>query len=115
MAVIGHASLTSYSWRNIHVIFLLGFGRRVALIDDRNIPAGHKLTFQDALRIVATGTPAKIIFPNWMMNLTAGLAKVQLGFDELNVSEQTMIFICNTIDTLRLHHRCTCWRWCRLN
>lgn len=83
--------MTSYSWNNIHVIFLIGFGRRVTLIDDLIIPAGHKLTFQDALRIVATGTPAKIIFPNWMMSFTAGLAKVQLGFDELNVSHQIII------------------------
>jgi len=78
--------LTSYPRSNIDVVFLIGFGRRVALIDDLTIPAGHKLTFQDALRIVATGTSAKIIFPNWMMNFTAGLAKIQLGFDELNVS-----------------------------
>ena len=56
------------------------------MTDDLTIPTGHKLTFTDALRIVSTGTPAKIILPNWMMNLTAGLSKIQLGFDELNVS-----------------------------
>jgi hypothetical protein len=66
--------------------YLLAFGRRVTLIDDLIVPEGHKLTFKDALRIVATGTPTKIIFPNWMMNLTTGLARVQLGFDELKVN-----------------------------
>lgn len=80
------ASLNSGSTQlYIHLIFRLGFGRRVPLIDDLTIPEGHKLTFKDALHIVSTGTPAKIIFPKWMMSVTAGLAKVQLGFDELHV------------------------------
>ena len=59
------------------------------MIDDLTVPKGHKLTFKDSLRIVSTGTPAKAIFPKWMMSLTAGLAKVQLGFDELNVRPET--------------------------
>ncbi|KIM80206.1 hypothetical protein PILCRDRAFT_790075, partial [Piloderma croceum F 1598] len=75
----------------IHLIFPLGFGRRVPLIDDLTIPEGHRLTFKDALHIVSTGTPAKIIFPKWMMSLTAGLVKVQLGFDELHAYMLEMV------------------------
>lgn len=65
----------------------LGFGRKVNWTDDLAIPAGHQMTFKDALHLVSTDVFLKLIVPTWAMGWTARLRRVRLAFEELEVMQ----------------------------
>ena len=64
---------------------MIGFGSRATWSSDLVIPAGHQMTFKDALHILSTNLYLKIILPNWAMYLTKHTRKVDLAFAEMKV------------------------------
>ncbi|KAH7905463.1 cytochrome P450 [Hygrophoropsis aurantiaca] len=67
----------------LFVIGAAGFGRRISWKDDVVIPAGHQLTFKDALHSVTTNLLTKLLIPRWAMGLTKRWQHTRLAFDEL--------------------------------
>jgi hypothetical protein len=64
---------------------ILGFGRRVTWTSDLVVPAGHQMTFKDALHILSTNLIVKLSLPGWTKNLTKHSRKVHQSFVELKV------------------------------
>jgi len=62
-----------------------GFGKRISWGEDASIPAGHKMTFKDALTISSSDFFFRILLPNWVMGLTKRTERCRLAFDELRV------------------------------
>ncbi|TFK49124.1 cytochrome P450 [Heliocybe sulcata] len=67
----------------LFVIGVAGFGRRISWNDDMKVPAGHKMTFKDALHIVSTDVFLKLIVPKWAMGWTERFRNCQTAFEEL--------------------------------
>ena len=65
---------------------LLGFGRRVTWTSDLAVPAGHQMTFKDALHVSSTSLILKIVLPSWTMKLTEHTRKADRAINELKVS-----------------------------
>ncbi|KZP12182.1 cytochrome P450 [Athelia psychrophila] len=66
----------------LSVISVAGFGRRVPWKQDKFIPAGHQMTYQESLHIVSSRVFLKIIVPQWAMGLTKHTRNVELAFSE---------------------------------
>ncbi|KAN0127114.1 Cytochrome P450, partial [Lactarius tabidus] len=77
----------------LFVIGVAGFGRRVTWTSDLTVPAGHQMTFKDALHISSTSLILKLILPSWTMKLTERTRKADLAINELN---QYMVEMVNT-------------------
>ncbi|KAG6918711.1 hypothetical protein DXG01_012196 [Tephrocybe rancida] len=75
----------------LFVIGAAGFGRTISWKDDDTIPAGHQLTFKNALHIVTTDVFLKLIVPERALGLTQRLRDVRLAFDELERYMSEMI------------------------
>ncbi|KAI0064390.1 hypothetical protein BV25DRAFT_316258 [Artomyces pyxidatus] len=69
----------------LFVIGVAGFGRRISWIDELAVPAGHQLTFKDALHVVSSEVVTKILVPDWAADLTSRTRKVRLAYEELDV------------------------------
>ncbi|KAG6813563.1 hypothetical protein H0H92_009955 [Tricholoma furcatifolium] len=67
----------------LFVIGAAGFGRTISWKDDDIVPAGHQLTFKNALHIVTTDVFLKLIVPERALGLTKRLRDVRLAFEEL--------------------------------
>ena len=52
---------------------------------DLVVPAGHQMTFKDALHILSTNLIIKITLPSWTKGLTKHGRKVHQAFLELKV------------------------------
>ncbi|KAF9465378.1 cytochrome P450 [Collybia nuda] len=75
----------------LFVIGAAGFGRKSSWIDDDSIPAGHQMTFKDALHGAASSVFLNIIIPRGVMGFTERTRKVRLAFDELHKYMTDMI------------------------
>ena len=53
--------------------------------EERIIPKGHQMSMKDALRLVSTGTSAKILLPDWSLKLTKHLQSIEIAYEELQV------------------------------
>lgn len=53
--------------------------------EDTELPPGHQLTFQDALRTTLQDLFLKVVIPRWAMGLTKRFRRATLAFDELQV------------------------------
>ncbi|KAN0127112.1 cytochrome P450 [Lactarius tabidus] len=69
------------------------FGRRVTWTSDLTVPAGHQMTFKDALHVTSTSLILKLILPSWTMKLTERTRKADLAINEL---KQYMVEMVNT-------------------
>lgn len=68
------------------MVSVAGFGRRVSWKEDQSVPAGHTMTFKNALHIVSQNTLLKIAVPEWAMGLTKRTRDINAAFGELEVS-----------------------------
>ena len=53
--------------------------------EDKTIPNGHQMSMKDAVRLVSTGTSAKILLPDWSFKLTKHLQSIKIAYEELQV------------------------------
>ncbi|GJJ15066.1 hypothetical protein Clacol_009341 [Clathrus columnatus] len=68
-----------------------GFGRRISWSDDKNIPSGHHISFQTALRIVANSIIYVFVFPRWVLLLTKKFRNAYSAKDEFVAYIKEMI------------------------
>ncbi|KAI0064392.1 cytochrome P450 [Artomyces pyxidatus] len=68
----------------LFIIGIAGFGRRISWIDELTVPAGHRMTFKDALHVVSSEVIMKLAVPNWASGLTKRTRKIRLAYDELD-------------------------------
>ncbi|ESK89420.1 cytochrome p450 [Moniliophthora roreri MCA 2997] len=68
----------------LFVISVAGFGRRISWQDDIGVPAGHQMTFKEALHEVSTGIFIKLAVSKWAMGLNEYFRKIRLAFAELD-------------------------------
>ncbi|PVF96184.1 cytochrome P450 [Serendipita vermifera] len=66
----------------LSIICSAGFGMRVPWKETER-PAGHDLSFKEAMQIVSGDIYWKIVIPDALMSITKRTARVQLGFTEL--------------------------------
>ena len=52
---------------------------------DLVVPAGHQMTFKDALHILSTNLILKIVLPRWAKHVSKHARKIDLAFRELKV------------------------------
>ncbi|GBE81403.1 hypothetical protein SCP_0311320 [Sparassis crispa] len=69
----------------LFVIGVAGFGRRISWSEDIVVPAGHAMTFKDALHTVSTDLFLKIVVPDFVLklDLTTRLKTFRVAYDEL--------------------------------
>lgn len=74
------------------VISLAGFGRKIDLAQNqgRDIPAGYKISFLEALGLTTKFMLQILVFPSWLLSLTP-YAKAALGKTQLERYMQEMI------------------------
>ncbi|OBZ67577.1 hypothetical protein A0H81_12404 [Grifola frondosa] len=67
------------------VIGIAGFGQRATWTGGEVVPAGHSMTFKDALHEVSTRVHMKLILPNWVLNWgpTETIRHFKLAYDNL--------------------------------
>ncbi|RDB24803.1 hypothetical protein Hypma_007792 [Hypsizygus marmoreus] len=75
----------------LFVIGAAGFGREISWREDDSVPAGHQLTFKNALHIVTTDIFLKLIIPDGALGLTKRFRDVRLAFNELEQYMSEMI------------------------
>ena len=80
---------------------IIAFGKEMTWNEDTTvIPEGHQVTMKDALHVVSSGIFAKIIFPDWSLQLTKRLQIIKISFEEF----QVQITDSTDIDVFELHH-----------
>ena len=52
---------------------------------DLVVPAGHQMTFKDALHILSSNLISKLILPSWAKYFSKHARKIDLAFGELKV------------------------------
>ncbi|KDQ09999.1 hypothetical protein BOTBODRAFT_36617 [Botryobasidium botryosum FD-172 SS1] len=80
----------------LHVISAAGFGRPISWEDEAGsgqgiIPAGHLMSYQEAIRTVSNGVFTRLVVPSWAMGLRARWRKIAVAFDELGKYMSEMI------------------------
>ena len=91
---------------------ITAFGKEMTWNEDKTVmPKGHQVTMKDALHVVSSGIFAKIIFPDWSLQLTKRLQIIKISFEEF----QVQITHFTDIDVFEPHHicRCICLKWSR--
>ncbi|KAH9855318.1 cytochrome P450 [Lenzites betulinus] len=74
------------------VIGVAGFGRRITWNEDAKAPAGHQVTFKDALNDVSRNLFLQIMFPKWMLRWgTPTMRRFHTAYTELGQYMQEMI------------------------
>ncbi|KAK7687284.1 hypothetical protein QCA50_009789 [Cerrena zonata] len=79
------------------VIGAAGFGRCIRWNDELVLPAGHKMTFKDALSTVSRAAIFKASIPNWMMHLTKRGRNILQAYEELETYMMEMIPVSSSI------------------
>jgi hypothetical protein len=74
---------------------------------DKTIPKGHRMTMKDALHLVSTGTSAKIMLPDWSLNLTKHLHSIKVAYEELQV-QRLHSFTKGLLKMNVILYRCIC-------
>ncbi|KAH6911859.1 cytochrome P450 [Coprinopsis sp. MPI-PUGE-AT-0042] len=67
-------------------LYILGaaeFGKKISWRDDDSKPAGHELTFKQALHYTSSELITKAITPTWALGLTPRLRRTRLAYKEL--------------------------------
>lgn len=67
------------------------FGMETNWNDRALAPAGHKITFQESLRVVASNIKAKVVLPKWVYGMSAKLQAIDVAFNEMEAYMQEMI------------------------
>ncbi|KAI0819401.1 cytochrome P450 [Trametes gibbosa] len=74
------------------VIGVAGFGRRITWNEDAKAPAGHRVTFKDALNVVSRNLFLQLLFPKWMLRWgTPGMRRFDTACTELGQYMREMI------------------------
>ncbi|KIJ62200.1 hypothetical protein HYDPIDRAFT_30739 [Hydnomerulius pinastri MD-312] len=63
----------------LEVIGITGFGIRF----DEGKPHGHKMSFAEAIGVIAKDGALKLVLPSWAMHLTRRFRRIELAFTEL--------------------------------
>lgn len=73
------------------VISAAGFGQRIPWRDDNEaesqVPAGHTMSYKEAIKSVCTNIFVKAILPDWVMGLTSKTERIRRSFHELEVGK----------------------------
>ncbi|KAH7105180.1 cytochrome P450 [Auriculariales sp. MPI-PUGE-AT-0066] len=80
----------------MHVIASCGFGRKLSFDRTRSIPAGHKMSLEDAVRQIAHHSMLKILVPRWLSPINKKWSDAHTGYEE--VRKYTMEIIAQRID-----------------
>ncbi|KAH6907559.1 cytochrome P450 [Coprinopsis sp. MPI-PUGE-AT-0042] len=75
-------------------LFILGaaeFGKKISWRDDDSKPAGHELTFKQALHYTSSELITKAITPTWALGLTPRLRRARLAYKELGMYMKEML------------------------
>lgn len=83
------------------IIGIAGFGRNMSWQKESTIPAGHNMTFRDALSDTCDGALIKILLPRLAMGLTARWRHVRASYDEFEVS---LLYMLEMIRDRRTSH-----------
>ncbi|KZV87709.1 cytochrome P450 [Exidia glandulosa HHB12029] len=75
----------------LFVISVAGFGRPVSWDDDVVIPAGHRMTFKEAMGIVSNNMKLRALLPDWAMNLRYEWRMARLAYQEMRMYMVEMI------------------------
>ena len=67
------------------IFTITGFGQQMSWNEDMIIPKGHRMSMNEALHIVSTGTFFRALFPDWILKLTKRLDSIRVAFEELQV------------------------------
>ncbi|TFK82080.1 cytochrome P450 [Polyporus arcularius HHB13444] len=74
------------------VISVAGFGRRISWNEDAIAPAGHQMTFKNALDLVSHNLFLQLLFPKWMLRWgTPLMRRFAVAQDDLQRYMQEMI------------------------
>ncbi|KAI0030495.1 cytochrome P450 [Vararia minispora EC-137] len=68
----------------LYIIASAGFGHRISWAEEKNVPAGHTMTFKESIHIVSTRVFHKLITPRWMLGWTASLRRLRDAFDNFD-------------------------------
>ncbi|KAI0027187.1 cytochrome P450 [Vararia minispora EC-137] len=66
----------------LYVIASAGFGKRISWADESGPPAGHSMTFKQAIHAVSSNVFAKVLYPRWVMGATKHLRHLRDAFDD---------------------------------
>ena len=67
------------------IFTITGFGQQMSWNEEMIIPKGHRMSMNEALHIVSTGTFFRALFPDWILKFTKRLDSVRVAFEELQV------------------------------
>ncbi|KAH9899278.1 cytochrome P450 [Cubamyces lactineus] len=74
------------------VIGVAGFGRHITWTEDAIAPAGHQMTFKDALNVVSRNLFLQVLFPQWLLRWgTPSMRRFDTAYTELGQYMQEMI------------------------
>ncbi|EJD35890.1 cytochrome P450 [Auricularia subglabra TFB-10046 SS5] len=76
----------------LFVIGAAGFGRQVSWADNEVVPAGHTMSFKEALTIGTCNLLVKALVLRWATYLYPKWRRVTRGFDELHLYMKEMIY-----------------------
>ncbi|KAF8161201.1 cytochrome P450 [Crassisporium funariophilum] len=87
----------------LFVIGVAGFGKQISWRDEAAIPAGHTMSYKDALHVVSTDIFLKVFVPDWALGLTKRLRTVKTAFEELQAYMSEMIQERQSSDKVERH------------
>lgn len=70
----------------LFVLGVAGFGRPVSWSEDDDLPAGHTLSFKEAIQLVSNGLFVKLFVPLWLLKRVPRWRRVATAFTEIEVS-----------------------------
>src|ERR1700761_264324 len=94
------------------VIGAAGFGKPMSWTSKSPLIAGHTMSFEHALSIVAHDFFLKIVLPSWAMRISKRLCTVRTAFDEFWVCHRVCLRLAR-LEPLSavLHGRCSAGRY----
>ena len=87
-----------------------GFGQKMSWHEDKTIPKGHRMSMKDALHLVSTGTPVKVMLPDWSLKFTKYTQNIKIAYDELQV-QRLHSFMKGPLKINLILNRCICLKW----
>ncbi|EJD37066.1 cytochrome P450 [Auricularia subglabra TFB-10046 SS5] len=82
----------------LFVISVAGFGRAVSWDDDDSLPAGHTMTFKQAMGIVSQNMATRAMLPDWVMSLRHSWRQAKTAYKEMRLYMEEMIKARNTAE-----------------
>jgi hypothetical protein len=71
---------------SICIISVAGFGRRMALKEQKVVPPGHLMALETFMRIITSYVIQRLLLPDWVMGMTTMTSKIDVGFKEIKIS-----------------------------